>query len=170
MNLWLEEIETPIGALLVVSDDAAVHAADFADGRERMLRSLQRHAGADIALVPSRRERAAGHALRRYFAGDLLALDDLIVRTSGSAMQRAVWQALRAIPVGTTISYGALAARLGRPSAARAVGMANARNPVALIVPCHRVIGTDGSLTGYAGGVSRKRWLLEHERARVAAC
>ena len=170
MNLWIEELDTPIGTLLVVEGDDAVHAVDFADSRGRMLRALHRQLGPELTLLPSERSLPTGRALRRYFEGQLNALDALPVRSSGSPLQRAVWQALRAIPVGTTTSYGALAARLGRPRASRAVGMANARNPVALIVPCHRVIGADGSLTGYAGGLSRKRWLLEHERARLSAC
>jgi methylated-DNA-[protein]-cysteine S-methyltransferase len=170
MTLWLEELETPIGTLLAVSDGEAVHAVDFADARSRMLDALRRRTGPELSLLPSRRELPAKRALRRYFDGELAALEGLSVRATGSELQRAVWQALRAIPIGTTLSYGALAARLGRPRASRAVGMANARNPVALIVPCHRVLGADGSLTGYAGGLSRKRWLLQHERARLPPC
>jgi methylated-DNA-[protein]-cysteine S-methyltransferase len=170
MDLWLETLPTPLGDLLAVSDDQAVLAVDFADGEPRMLRLLQQHWGADVSLRPAARELPARRALRRYFDGDLRALDALPVRTAGTSLQRSVWQALRTIPVGATTSYGALAQQLGRPRASRAVGMANARNPVALIVPCHRVIGSDGALTGYAGGLERKRWLLAHERARLPSC
>lgn len=106
--------------------------------------------------------------LEAYFAGDLDALSAIEVRpASGTAFQRRVWEELRRIPAGETISYAELARRIGRPSAVRAVGAANGRNPIALVVPCHRVIGKDGSLTGYAGGLERKRWLLEHEGARA---
>jgi methylated-DNA-[protein]-cysteine S-methyltransferase len=170
MQLLLETIPTPIGTLLVVSDDHAVRALDFEDAQPRLLRALRRHCGTDVTTVPKAGELRAARALRRYFAGELDALDALPVRTAGTPLQHEVWQALRAIPAGTTLSYGQLAARLGRPRARRAVAMANARNPIALIVPCHRVIGADGSLTGYAGGLSRKRWLLDHERARLTAC
>jgi len=170
MDLWLETLPTPIGALLVASDDEAVLAVDFADREAIMLRSLQRHWGTAVTLRRAERERRAGQALLAYFEGDLHALDALRVRTAGTPLQRTVWHALRGIPAGATTSYGALARQLGRPLASRAVGMANARNPVALIVPCHRVVGADGSLTGYAGGLERKRWLLAHERARLAAC
>jgi methylated-DNA-[protein]-cysteine S-methyltransferase len=101
--------------------------------------------------------------LQRYFAGDLAALDTVAVELNGTAFQKQVWQALRRIPHGTTISYAELARRVGTVSAVRAVGSANGANPVAVIVPCHRVIGSDGSLTGYGGGLERKKWLLEHE-------
>lgn len=102
-------------------------------------------------------------ALRRYFGGDLTALDALPAELNGTPFQKAVWQALRRIPPGTTISYGELARRIGQPTSVRAVGAANGANPVAVIVPCHRVIGSNGTLTGYGGGLDRKRWLLAHE-------
>lgn len=101
--------------------------------------------------------------LLRYFSGDLTALDAVPVELNGTPFQKSVWQALRRIPCGTTISYAQLARRIGEPTAVRAVGAANGANPVAVIVPCHRVIGTTGSLTGYGGGLDRKQWLLTHE-------
>ncbi len=112
-------------------------------------------------------EDSAAHiaALRAYFAGDLTAIDNLPVETAGTLFQRLVWRALREIPCGQTISYAQLAQRIGRPAAARAVGLANGANPVSIVVPCHRVIGASGSLTGYGGGLERKRWLLTHEDA-----
>jgi methylated-DNA-[protein]-cysteine S-methyltransferase len=108
---------------------------------------------------------AIGRALEAYFAGDLTAIDTLSVKTAGTSFQQTVWKALRAISPGTTLSYGELARRLGRPNSARAVGLANGSNPVAIVVPCHRLIGADASLTGYGGGIGRKRWLLAHESA-----
>jgi methylated-DNA-[protein]-cysteine S-methyltransferase len=106
--------------------------------------------------------------LREYFAGDLRAIDRIPVDTGGTEFQRSVWSALREIPVGRTTSYGALAQRLGNPRAVRAVGLANGSNPIPIVVPCHRVIGSDGSLTGYGGGLSRKRFLLVHEGVLLA--
>jgi methylated-DNA-[protein]-cysteine S-methyltransferase len=105
--------------------------------------------------------------LRAYFGGDLAALDAIEVDTGGTSFQQDVWRALREIPVGKTVSYGELARRIGRPSATRAVGLTNGLNPCAVVVPCHRVIGADGSLTGFGGGLHRKRWLLEHEGAQL---
>ena len=102
-------------------------------------------------------------ALRRYFGGDLAALDAVPAELNGTPFQKSVWQALRRIPPGATISYGELARRIGQPTSVRAVGAANGANPVAVIVPCHRVIGSNGKLTGYGGGLDRKQWLLEHE-------
>ncbi len=102
-------------------------------------------------------------AFARYFAGDLRAIEALPVCSAGTEFQRAVWSALREIPCGETWSYGELARRIGRPTAVRAVGLANGANPVAVVVPCHRVIGADRSLTGYGGGLHRKEWLLAHE-------
>jgi len=99
-----------------------------------------------------------------YFAGDLAVIDRLPVRTGGTGFQRAVWQALRGIPCGTMVTYTELARRIGRPTAVRAVGHANGANPVGIVVPCHRVIGSGGSLTGYGGGIERKSWLLTHEK------
>lgn len=106
-------------------------------------------------------------AVRAYFAGDLQALDDVPVRVRGTPFETAVWQLLRCIPVGQTWSYAGLAAALDRPRAVRAVGRANGRNPVSLVLPCHRVIGADGKLVGYGGGLERKAWLLRHEGVLV---
>ena len=103
-------------------------------------------------------------SLEAYFAGDLAALDALAAEGDGTPFQRAVWTALREIPPASTASYGEIAARLGKPGASRAVGRANGQNPVAIVVPCHRVIGANGTLTGYGGGLPRKRWLLAHEQ------
>lgn len=130
-----------------------------------MHRLLRRHYGADGLALTEGCPSVAGCALDAYFAGDLSAVDRLAVETGGTPFQRVVWAELRNIRSGRTVGYGTLAARLGRPKAVRAVGLANGANPVSIIVPCHRVIGVDGSLAGYAGGLERKRWLLEHEGA-----
>ena len=166
-TLTLDRIDTPVGEILVVTDaDGAVRALDFADFEDRMQRLLARHWG-EVLLAPGRAPERVRAALAAYFGGDLAALDDLAVRTAGTAFQREVWAALRRIPAGTTVSYGRLAAEVGRPKAVRAVGLANGGNPVGVIVPCHRVIGANGTLTGYAGGVERKRALLAHEGVNV---
>lgn len=163
MQLQVERHESPLGTLLLVtSPDGVLRALDYENYESRMLRLLALHHGAvEVSAAP--RSHKFTRALDAYFAGTLTELDDLPTATGGSAFQRAVWQQLRAIQPGTTVSYGQLAERLARPGAARAVGLANGANPLAIVVPCHRVIGADGSLTGYAGGTERKRWLLAHE-------
>jgi O-6-methylguanine DNA methyltransferase len=163
MHLRVERHASPLGTLLLVtSPDGLLRALDYEAYESRMLRLLTAHYDS-YALAPGLPSAPLTKALEAYFAGELAALDTLPIATGGSPFQRAVWQALRAIPASTTLSYGQLAARLGRPSAARAVGLANGKNPIAIVVPCHRVIGADGSLTGYAGGLECKRWLLTHE-------
>jgi methylated-DNA-[protein]-cysteine S-methyltransferase len=107
--------------------------------------------------------------LAAFFAGDAHAIDDIAVETGGADFQRDVWSALREIPAGETWTYGQLAKHIGRPAAVRAVGLANGSNPVGVVVPCHRVIGASGALTGYAGGLERKAWLLNHEAGQRAA-
>jgi len=158
---------SPVGDILVVCDDEGrLLALDFADHEDRMRDLLRRQWGA-VQLQPGPLPPAVGAALDAYFAGDLRALDALPTLARGTPFQAAVWQALRDIPPGETESYGDLARRLGKPGASRAVGLANGANPLALIVPCHRVIGANGRLTGYSGGLPRKQWLLAHE-ARCA--
>ena len=165
MQLTLSRYDAPVGELLVVTDsDNRLRALDFADYEARMRTLLTRHYGA-VELSEGRLPDDIAAALDAYFGGDVAALDSLAVATGGSDFQRNVWAALRRIPAGTTTGYGALAASLGKPGAARAVGLANGANPIGIVVPCHRVIGASGALTGYAGGVERKRWLLRHEGA-----
>ena len=120
-------------------------------------------------LVEGRAPEGVRAAVEAYFTGDVRALDAVPVKTAGTDFQKAVWAALRAIPAGETRSYGQLAAAIGSPKAVRAAGLANGQNPVAVIVPCHRVIGANGTLTGYAGGLERKRWLLAHEGVAAPA-
>jgi O-6-methylguanine DNA methyltransferase len=166
MIFFLDRVPSPLGVLTVVTNESALVALDFDDYDHRIHRLLHSHYG-HFTLRSERERVGARDALDAYFAGDLRAPDALPTKTNGTDFQRAVWQALRAIPAGTTLSYGALAKRLGKPQAMRAVGLANGANPIGIVVPCHRVIGADGSLTGYGGGIERKRWLLDHEsRAR----
>ena len=156
---------TPIGTMLIVYDEeGAVRALDWDDYEPRMHRLLRLHYGQGrTELRSGELPSVVRDALDAYFAGQIDALGDVPVRTNGTAFQRAVWAGLRAIDAGTAWSYADLAAFIGRPRAVRAVGAANGANPVGVIVPCHRVIGADGSLTGYGGGLERKRWLLRHE-------
>ena len=167
-NFWLERLMTPTGAMLIVSDDECrLRAVEWDDHTARMERLFRRHYGANtIRLCETAQPSAARRALEAYFDGELDALVGLSTATNGTAFQRKVWDALRQIPVGQTISYGNLATRIGQPTAVRAVGLANGANPIAIVVPCHRVIGANASLTGYGGGLERKRWLLAHESKR----
>mgnify|MGYP003449662189 FL=1 len=168
LTLFRASLHTPIGQLLLVTDaQACIHAIDWRDYEARMLQLLARHhPGAELHAAPAPAPVSA--ALEAYFAGELRAIDALEVAAIGTAFQRAVWGALRRIPVGSTHSYGQLAKALGRPAAVRAVGLCNGQNPIGVVVPCHRVIGASGALTGYAGGLLRKRWLLEHEGVQLS--
>ena len=165
----LERLTTVTGEMLLVTDDQdRLRALDWTDHTARMRRLLRLHYGPAVTLAEGRAPSLARLALGAYLAGDVGAIDGLVVETAGTPFQRAVWAGLRSIPAGETLTYAALAARIGRPAAVRAVGAANGANPVGVVVPCHRVIGADGSLTGYGGGLERKRWLLAHEGVRVA--
>jgi len=155
-------IDSPIGTILAVTDGSALHALDFHDYIERMRRLLRVHYG-EVELVEEPDALGLRDRIERYFAADFSAFDGLPLLTNGTPFQRSVWDALLTIPVGATTSYGALARSLGDVKATRAVGLANGANPIAIVVPCHRVIGADGSLTGYGGGLQRKEWLLRHE-------
>lgn len=166
----LEHLPSPLGTLLVVTDGAQrLRALDWQDHEPRMHLLMRRqYAGSPVRLhctgaaQPSR----AALAMQAYFSGDIAAIDRLEIALGGTDFQRQVWAQLRAIPAGQTISYRELAQRIGRPAAVRAAGAANGANPVGIVVPCHRVVGSDQTLTGYAGGLHRKQWLLQHERAR----
>ncbi|HEY0465035.1 MAG TPA: methylated-DNA--[protein]-cysteine S-methyltransferase [Polyangiaceae bacterium] len=166
-TLQTERFETPTGRMLLVTDEQGlVHALDWEDHHERTERLLGRYyRKVTLAMREARKESLAKRALLAYFRGRLDAIAALPVATRGSDFQNQVWTALRQIPSGQTLSYGALAKAIGRPAAVRAVGLANGSNPIAIIVPCHRVIGANASLTGYGGGLERKRWLLDHEAA-----
>ncbi len=165
-NFLIEQVPTPIGILPLLTDEQNnLRAIDWPDGEARMHRLLRRHYGETVHLHASATVSRARRALEAYFAGEIAALDQLPVATGGTDFQRAVWAALRRIPAGETTSYGRLAEAIGHPKAVRAVGAANGANPISIVVPCHRVIGANAALTGFAGGLERKRWLLEHEGA-----
>lgn len=164
MTLLVDTLETPIGPVHVVTDGRALCALELGAREERLLPMLRARFGADAALRESRDPLGLTTRARAWFGGDLAAFDGVPLDGGGTPFQRRVWAALRRIPPGETTTYGALAARIGAPGSARAVGRANGQNPIAIAVPCHRVIGAGGALTGYAGGLDRKRWLLEHER------
>ena len=163
MELLVDSFDSPLGPVSLASDGRALVALDFCS-RAGMASRLRARFGRGVAIRRSPDPLGLTARARAWFAGDLEALAEVPVDGGGTPFQRRVWSALREIPAGETESYSALAARLGKPGAARAVGLANARNPVVIAVPCHRVVGADGSLTGYAGGLPRKRWLLDHER------
>jgi len=164
MTLHYDEFASPIGRILFVSNGEAICALDFEGFEDRMRALLVRRLGV-VEFHKGSDPRRLKRSLQDYFDGDLAALDQTPVCMRGTPFQEEVWNALRTIPVGRTWTYGQLAAKLHRPQAARAVGHANSQNPIAIIVPCHRVIGASSSLTGYAGGLDRKQWLLGHEGA-----
>jgi len=166
-ELTVDRFETPVGAMYAVADEACrLRAFAWVAHEARGILQLRQQYGPNIVLREGATPPAIRGALDRYFDGDLAALDAIDCATRGTPFQQDVWAALRAIPIGATLSYGALALRIGKPNAVRAVGLANGSNPIAVVLPCHRVIGTDGSLTGYGGGLDRKRWLLAHEGAK----
>jgi methylated-DNA-[protein]-cysteine S-methyltransferase len=161
---FVEPVETPTGRMQLVTDDARrLRALDWDDHETRMRNLLHRYYG-PVTLREASRPSHAAYALIAYFDGEFDAIAELPTETNGTPFQHAVWSALRRIPTGRTMSYGALAAAIGQPRAVRAVGLANGANPIAIVVPCHRVIGANASLTGYGGGLHRKRWLLAHEQ------
>lgn len=165
LEFMLERVDSPLGQMLIVTDDQGqLRALDWHDHEERMRLLLRRqYPGQPVRLRETRQASAATPALLAYFTGDVGAVDPLPVALGGTDFQRQVWLALRGIPGGETISYRELAERIGRPAAVRAVGLANGANPVSIVLPCHRVIGSNRSLTGYGGGLWRKEWLLRHE-------
>lgn len=149
--------ESPVGPLTLTAEGGVLTRLDMGEVHEARSRSEGAAGGAGRRWLEPVTEQ-----LSAYFAGDQLEFD-LLTRAKGTEFQRRVWAELSRIPYGTTASYGQIAERIGSPKACRAVGLANHQNPIAIIVPCHRVIGADGSLTGYGGGLERKRWLLAHE-------
>ena len=162
MKLAYERVETPIGLLDLVVGDRDVYLFEFDRGRRRVEKQLAARFGT-VELHDAVNPMGYTDRIRAYFAGELAALDEIPADPGGTTFQASVWSELRRIPVGRTRSYAEVARAIGRPTATRAVGAANGQNPVALILPCHRVIGADGTLTGYGGGLDRKRWLLRHE-------
>lgn len=168
-KFFFDVVDTPVGPLAIVVDQkGAMRQLSFDGESERWRKEFARHfPKAELAA----RHDPFGHAsaLKAYFAGDMEALGKIPVVFGGTPFQNKVWKQLRRIPVGETMSYGDLAKKIGEPKAMRAVGLANGSNPIAVVVPCHRVIGSDGSLTGFGGGLPRKKWLLAHEAKHSAS-
>ncbi|WP_426529955.1 methylated-DNA--[protein]-cysteine S-methyltransferase [Bradyrhizobium sp. McL0615] len=163
----LDRLTTPIGTALLITDaDGLLRALDWEDYEPRMQQLLRLQYGV-VELKIARAPRELRAALTGYFKGDLDRLAAIGWRVAGTPFQQKVWNALPKIPAGSTLSYGALAARLEMPRAVRAVGHANGSNPISVVLPCHRLIGANGSLVKYGGGLERKRWLLQHEGARI---
>ncbi len=164
-GFFTEQFPTPTGTMLLLTDDEEqARALDWEDFAARMHQLLRLQYGV-VRLEPKAGASRVRRAIEAYYEGVLTAVSDVPVQTAGTAFQREVWAALRRIPMGETTTYGRIAVQLGRPKAMRAVGVANGANPVSIIIPCHRVIGANASLTGYGGGIERKRWLLRHEGA-----
>jgi methylated-DNA-[protein]-cysteine S-methyltransferase len=161
----LDRMATPIGPLLIATDeDQRLRGIEWEDHRPRFEKLLKRYHGAEgFELQETTQPAPARRALQAYFEGELDAVVGLETAKAGTEFQRLVWAGLRRIPAGQTMSYGGLAAKLGRPTASRAVGLANGANPIPIVVPCHRVIGANNALTGFGSGLPRKRWLLDHE-------
>ena len=167
MTIQLARLASPIGALTIAVRDGRVCAVDFAGRWARRLRALERRFGR-VDVESADDPAGVATAFRAYFAGDVAALDRISVNPGGTPFQQRVWSALRTIAAGRTASYTEIARAIGASTAVRAVGAANGANPVAVVIPCHRVVGANGDLTGYAGGLDRKRWLLAHEAGRAA--
>lgn len=161
-ELIVDEFESPIGNIISVVSDGLLLHLDFDDCQTRMHRLLSRRYQT-FRLVPGKNPLNIRDCLSAYFNQDWSSFNEIKLLTDGTEFQQRVWAELQKIPCGTTISYTHLARSTGRPKAVRAVANANARNPIAIIIPCHRVIAKNGSLAGYAGGVHRKEWLLRHE-------
>lgn len=162
-----------MGEILLVTDADMLVSLDYVGYEQRMMRLLEKRYGS-FSWAEGTHEKT-GQSIKdivirihAYLSGDLSAIDEIPVNPGGTKFQATVWQALRSIPPGCVMSYGELAQQLGNPAAVRAVGTTNSLNPISIVLPCHRVIGANGSLTGYAGGLERKRWLLEHEGVQLA--
>lgn len=165
LTLLEEKIATPLGPLWILCDEQFhLRAVEWEQHSDRMEQLLDIHYRAGgYSRIPAKNPGGLADKLADYFAGNIDVIDTLPTATGGTPFQRDVWQMLRTIPKGQVMHYGQMAEQLGRPGAARAVGAANGSNPISIVVPCHRVIGRNGALTGYAGGVQRKEWLLRHE-------
>jgi len=160
MSLWTQ-IDSPVGALTLVASDAGLHLLEFAASAPPLPQDAGWREGSHLFLTQTKRQ------LKEYFAGKRRAFDLPLAPQGGTPFQREAWMALATIPYGQTISYAEQAARVGRPRATRAIGAANGRNPISIILPCHRVIGANGALTGYGGGLHIKEFLLRLEGVRV---
>lgn len=164
-KLYIDRFSTPLGELtLVAQGDGTLRAIAFTENQKYLDQHLAGCVDANATLVEKKNPSGLSRMLGAYFAGELDAIEGLSVDPHGTPFQKQVWQALLEIPCGETRSYGDIARRIGNPAAVRAVGLANGKNPIGIVIPCHRVIGANGTLTGYGGGIERKRWLLAHEQ------
>jgi len=166
MRLSIERVPSPIGALTCVTLGDMLFTLEFEENVERVRACLARRGVALNAVPRSPTKTEVARRIEAYFEGDLSAIEGVAAEVHGTPFEQRVYAELRKIPTGEVVSYSELARRAGRPRAVRATGATNAKNPIAIVVPCHRVIGANGALTGYAGGVERKQWLLAHEGAR----
>lgn len=161
-----DHFDTPIGTMVLMARDNVLLLLEFDDATDRVAREIAKRFG-EIEIVPAANPFGFCERLKAYFAGELSGIEGINTDGGGTEFQRRVWAELKRIPCGVTISYGELARRLGDRNAMRAVGLANGRNPISVVVPCHRVIGADGAMTGYGGGIERKIWLLRHEGVKT---
>ena len=164
MPILSDRIQTPIGDMMLLASDGVMLVLEFVDAGGRVEREISTRFS-NVEIIPTKNPFGFSERIANYFAGDLHSIDAIPTDGGGTEFQRRVWAGLRQIPCGVTISYGELATRLGDKNAMRAVGLANGRNPISIVVPCHRVIGANGSMIGYGGGMARKEWLLRHEGA-----
>jgi methylated-DNA-[protein]-cysteine S-methyltransferase len=167
LPLLMDTVSSPLGDIVLVATDRALVGLSFADCPSRWWQQRSQP-NSNYSIVPTANPLGMSDRLNAYFAGDCTVWDEVTIAADGTPFQQRVWNQLRQISAGQTMTYGDLAQSLGDVKAVRAVATANAQNPVAIAIPCHRVIGKDGSLTGYAGGLERKRWLLVHETALLA--
>jgi O-6-methylguanine DNA methyltransferase len=165
-RIFVGKLDSPIGSLVYLTDGQALRAVEFADTPDRLLSVFLQRFGL-IPVDTTRDPLGVGAAIRAYFGGDIYAIEAVPAAPNGTQFQQRVWRLLREIPPGRTVTYGTIANQLGTPSATRAVGAANGANPIPIVIPCHRVIGANGTLTGYGSGVFRKEWLLTHEGAQL---
>src|SRR5437868_13818761 len=166
LKLLSDRIDTPLGMMALVVSDGKLVQLSFDDPSGWAVKDIERRF-ADFELQPAANPHGFSDRIGAYFAGDVAAIEDIPTEAQGTPFEMRVWAELRRIPSGTTASYGEIAERVGDKNCARAVGLANNRNPIAVVVPCHRVIGADGTLVGYGGGLDRKTWLLRHEGVPV---
>ncbi len=165
MHCYLtNRIQTPIGDMILVARDGVLLLLEFEDATGRVEREMKLRFK-NHELQQTENPFGLSQIMRDYFSGSISAINNILTDGGGTAFEKQVWAELRKIPTGSTVSYGAIARKLGDINMSRAVGTANGRNPIAIVVPCHRVIGADGSMTGYGGGIARKEWLLRHEGA-----
>jgi methylated-DNA-[protein]-cysteine S-methyltransferase len=167
MIIHTAEVKTPVGTITFYAAGDALCAVAFKGEAARTARSLTERFG-EVTFRRAPDPAGAVSRMRAYLAGEITAFDSIPVEIGGTPFQRAVWEALRRIPAGSTISYAQLAAKVGRPKAVRAAGSANGKNPVGIVIPCHRVIAADGTIGGYGGGLAMKHWLLRHEGVEIA--